>query len=226
MVFSKQEVQAKYQSGSKYYDLFVRIYPLIGFRMDTYRARAVELLRLKQGDCVVEFGCGTGLNFPLILEKIGPEGYLIGVDLTPGMLACARERIEHYGWKNVELVESDIAAYDLPKGINGVLSTGVFGFVPECDRVLKACAHALVPGGRLVIMDGKKPEHWPSWLLKLFVRLGQPFGLSFNYLDRYSWESVERYFEETALEERYGGIIYISSGTAPSLTTKQSDEDK
>jgi demethylmenaquinone methyltransferase/2-methoxy-6-polyprenyl-1,4-benzoquinol methylase len=216
MVFSKQEVQDMYQSGAKYYDLFVRIYPLIGLRMESYRSRAVDLLRLKRGDSVVELGCGTGLNFPRIIEAIGPEGQLIGVDLTPGMLACAHERVEHFGWKNVELIQSDIAEYNFPEEVNRVLSIGVFGFVAEYNRVIEAASHALVPGGRLVIGDGKKPEGWPLWLLKLFVCLSRPFGLTLSYLDHRTWESVERYFQETALEERYGGLLYISSGTAPS----------
>jgi demethylmenaquinone methyltransferase/2-methoxy-6-polyprenyl-1,4-benzoquinol methylase len=57
------------------------------------------------------------------MEQIGPEGRLIGVDLTPGMLDIARVRVERSGWTNVELIQSDIAAYDFPKGANGVLAT-------------------------------------------------------------------------------------------------------
>ena len=216
MLLSKQEIQAKYQSGAKYYDLFVQLYRLIGFRVEAYRSRAVELLRLKRGDCVVELGCGTGLNFPLLIKRIGPEGRLIGVDLTPKMLAIARERVERAGWKNVGLVQSDIDAYDFPEGVSRVLSTGVFGFVAEYDRMIETVSHVLVPGGRLVIMDGKHPERWPLWLLKLFVRLGRPFGLTLDYIKHRPWESVERYFQEPALEQMYGGMAYISSGTAAS----------
>ena len=216
MVLSKKKIQAKYQSGAKYYDFYVWLYRLIGFRVEAYRLRAIELLDMQPGDCVVELGCGTGLNFPLILERIGSEGRLIGVDLTPGMLACAVDRVECAGWKNVELVHSDLVKYDFPKGVNKVLSTGVFGFVADYDRVIETVSHALAADGRLVIMDGKQPEHWPSWLLKLFVCIGRPFGLSHDYINRSPWESVERHFQETALEEMYGGMIYISSGTVPS----------
>lgn len=216
MALSKQKVQAKYQSGAKYYDFYVRLYRLIGFRIEAYRSRAIKLLDIQPGDCVVELGCGTGLNFPLILDRIGPEGRLVGVDLTPGMLACAMDRVEHAGWKNVELIQTDIAEYNFPERVNRVLSTGVFGFVTDYDRVIETVSHALAPGGRLVIMDGKQPEHWPSWLLKLFVCIGRPFGLSHDYINRRPWESVERHFQETVLEERYGGMMYISSGTVPS----------
>ncbi len=211
-MLSKKEVQAKYESGASYYDFFVWCYRLLGFHINTYRARAVELLHLKHGDTVIDLGCGTGLNFPLLIEKVGSEGRLIGVDLSPKMLMYARKRIKYFGWKNVELVQSDIATYNFPKGINGILSTGVFGYITEYDRVIKSAAHALVPCGRLVIMDGKKPDHWPLRLFKIFVWLGRPFGLTPDYFNKHPWKSVERYFQETSFEQMYRGVVYISSG--------------
>jgi len=213
MALSKQQIRSSYQSAAKYYDFALLLYGLIGIRK-AYRLRAVKLLRLQRGDRVVELGCGTGINFPLIVEQIGPEGRLIGVDLSPKMLACARERVERAGWKNIELVQSDIVAYNFPEGVNGVLSTGVFGYIADYDRVIKAASHALVPGGRLAIMDGKRPERLPSWLFHLIVWFSRSFGVTSDYFDKRTWESVERYFQKTAFEQMYGGMLYISSGTA------------
>ncbi|NIS61471.1 MAG: class I SAM-dependent methyltransferase, partial [Proteobacteria bacterium] len=88
MALSKREIRSSYQSAAKYYDFAVRLYGLIGIRK-AYRSRAVKLLGLQRGDSVIELGCGTGLNFPPIVERIGPEGRLIGVDLAPNMLAYA-----------------------------------------------------------------------------------------------------------------------------------------
>jgi demethylmenaquinone methyltransferase/2-methoxy-6-polyprenyl-1,4-benzoquinol methylase len=169
-MISTQDIKAKYRRQAKRYDFAVQLYRLLGLRIKAYRSRAVELLRLKRGDCVVDLGCGSGLNFDLLVEQIGPEGRLIGVDLSPEMLAGARERAERSGWNNIEFVQSDIAAYDFPEGVNGVLSTGAFGYVTEYARVIEKASHALAQGGRLVILDGKEPERWPLWLFKLFVR--------------------------------------------------------
>jgi demethylmenaquinone methyltransferase/2-methoxy-6-polyprenyl-1,4-benzoquinol methylase len=213
MALSKQEIRLSYDSAAKYYDFALRLYGLIGIRK-AYRSRAVQTLGLQRGNCVVELGCGTGINFPLIVEQIGPEGRLIGVDLSPRMLACAQERVERAGWKNVELVQSDIVEYNFPEGVNGVLSIGVFGYLADCDRVIEAVSHALVPGGRLVIMDGKRPGRLPLWVFKLIVWLSRSFGVTSDYFDKRTWESVERFFRETAFEQMYGGMIYISSGTA------------
>jgi ubiquinone/menaquinone biosynthesis C-methylase UbiE len=55
-----------------------------------YRRKAVELLELRRGEIVVDVACGTGLNFEPIIERVGPEGRLFGIDLSPDMLA-ARE---------------------------------------------------------------------------------------------------------------------------------------
>lgn len=140
-MISKNEVQEKYQKYSGDYDFAVKLYRLLGFRIQAYRIHAVDLLNLKRGDSVVELGCGTGLNFSFLMEKIGPEGRLIGVDITPGMLEVAREKVERSGWKNVELVKSDIALYDLPENINGILSMGVFGYLPENDGIIEKAFH-------------------------------------------------------------------------------------
>jgi len=214
MAISKQKVQAMYQSGAKHYDFTTILFRLIGLRMKTYRSLAIKKLSLQRGGCVIELGCGTGLNFPLLMEQIGPEGRLIGVDLTPGMLDIARVRVERSGWKNAELIHSDIAAYDFPEGVNGVLATGLFGYIPEYDPVIKAASQSLVSGGRLSILDGKQPENLPSWLFKIVLKLGGPFGYTPEYFKVRPWESVERYFKETSFETRYGGMIYILSGTA------------
>lgn len=216
MSFSKQEIQTIYGLRAKHYDFYVGLYRLLGFRHETCRRRAVELLRLQRGDCVVDLGCGTGLNFSPLIKQIGPEGCLIGVDLSAEMLTRARKKIHRAGWTNVSLIQSDMAVYDYPNKVKGVLSTGALGYVSEYDRVIEKAMHALTPGGRLVVRDLKLPERWPAWLSRLFlVWLGRPFGVTIEYVHSHPWESVERYFEDTAIEHWYGGTVYISSGTAP-----------
>jgi demethylmenaquinone methyltransferase/2-methoxy-6-polyprenyl-1,4-benzoquinol methylase len=205
---SQQNVQALYQSGAKFYDFTTILYRMIGLRMKAYRLLAIKKLSLNKGDCVIELGCGTGLNFSFLMEKIGKEGRLIGVDLTPGMLDIAKERVERAGWKNIELIQSDIAVYEFPENVNGVLATGLFGYIAEYDRVIKAASKSLLPGGHLVILDGKQPERLPSWLFKIV------FGFTPEYFKVRPWESVERYFQKTSIEQKYGGMIYILSAVS------------
>jgi len=215
MAISKKKVQAMYESGAKRYDFTTILFRLIGLRMKAYRSLAIKKLSLQHGNCVIELGCGTGLNFPFLMKQIGPKGRLIGVDLTPGMLDIARVRVERSGWKNVELIQSDVASYGFPDRVDGVLATGLFGYISEYDRVIKAASQSLMPGGHLSILDGKQPENLPLWLFKIILKLGGPFGYTPEYFNVRPWESVGRYFKETSFETRYGGMIYILSGTAP-----------
>ena len=93
MSLSRARVEAAYQRHAKNYDLAVKVYGLVGLHIEKYRSRALELLQLKRGDCVIDLGCGTGLSFPLLMKSIGTEGHLIGVDCSSEMLACAQERV-------------------------------------------------------------------------------------------------------------------------------------
>src|SRR5436305_9439187 len=90
-----------YRRKANHYDVTSRLYPVPGYPQRAQRLRAVQALGLRAGDSVIDIACGTGLNFPLIEEAIGPGGRIVGVDLTDAMLAIAQDRIEANGWSNV-----------------------------------------------------------------------------------------------------------------------------
>lgn len=131
MTLSKDEIFQLYRERAKYYDVSANSDYLIGFREQAYRKMAVEKLHLQKGDTVVEIGCGTGLNFPLIQRYIGQEGKIIGIDLTDKMLAQARKRVQAHDWTNVELVQIDAATYKFPESVNGIISTFAIGLMPD-----------------------------------------------------------------------------------------------
>jgi len=72
------------------------------------KRKAFEDSSLKKGDRVLVFCCGTGLDFPYILDKIGREGEIIGIDFSNEMLNSARKKILMNKWENIELIEADI----------------------------------------------------------------------------------------------------------------------
>jgi ubiquinone/menaquinone biosynthesis C-methylase UbiE len=212
MAFSKTQISDLYRRRAALYDMSANLYYLMGFREQAYRKRAVAALNLKPGDTIVELGCGTGLNFPLLLQAVGPKGKIIGVDLTAQMLAQAKTRIERRGWTNVELVQADAATFEFPGNIGGVLSTFALTLVPEYDAILQHVSTALSPGKRCVVLDLKLPEKMPIWLVRFAVLLTRPFGVSLDLAGRHPWESIERYLEKVSFEELYLGFAYISSG--------------
>ena len=113
-------IQAGYGTYATVYDWFARLTAPVG----GVRADCVDALRLSRGDTVVEFGCGPGVNLPALREAVGPEGRVIGVDITGPMLRRARARVERHGWENVSLVRGDATTTPI-RSVDAVLATFV-----------------------------------------------------------------------------------------------------
>ena len=212
MLLGKGEIRDLYRRRARRYDLTVRMYGLLGLRIDSHRRRTVEALGLRLGDTVVDLACGTGLNFELLQKAVGPSGKVVGVDLTDGMLSEAERRVSQAGWDNVELVQADVADYEIGQGVGGVLSTIALTLVPEFDAVIEQASRVLSPGGRLAVLDLKRPEGWPEWLVRMGAWVNSPYGVSLDLADRHPWESVRRYLQEVEYREFYFGALYLSVG--------------
>ena len=212
MAFSKNLLAQLYAKRARRYNFTANAYYLLGFREFAYRKAAIQALNLKRGDTVVEIGCGTGLNFRRLMEAIGSKGKLIGVDLTPEMLNEAASRVRQSSWLNVELVQQDAATYAFPPRVDGILSTFALTLVPEYDQVIQNGVAALGPSRRFVILDFKKSEHWPTWLIQSFVAISRPFGVSLDLAERHLWEPLARYAELVEFRELYFGGVYLSIG--------------
>lgn len=206
------ELLRVYRRRAPRYDVTSHLYWLLGYRLDRYRREGVDALKLARGDTVVEIGCGTGHNLPLLVNAVGTEGRVVGVDLTDAMLVQAHRRIERAGWRNVDLVQSDAAAFHFPPHMDGVLSTYALTLVPAFDEVIRLAAAALVPGKRMVVVDFKAPERWPTWVLRAIVPLLRPFGVTLGLKDRHPWESMRRHFRTVEVREHYLGTTYVAAG--------------
>lgn len=209
---TKTELIDLYRRRARNYDFTANLYYLIGYREWAYRKKSVSALAPQPGDTVVEIGCGTGLNLGLLRDAVGPDGRIVGVDINDAMLAQARKRVADKGWSNVELVHSDAASYVFPEGVNGIISTFAITLVPEFDEVIQRGVRALAPRHRFVILDFKRPDWPPLWLVKAFVRITAPFGVSLGLAERHPWESLECYAEGFRLEELYFGFTYLAVG--------------
>jgi len=193
--------------------------------LDAFRREAVKRLHLKHGDLVVDIGCGTGLNFPWLQEAVGPEGSIIGVDLTDAMLDQARRRVAKAGWENVELVQADATHYQFPAQVDGILSTLALTFVPDGARVIQNGCRALAPGRRWVVLDMAWPAAWPVWLhpLLFFLRLSR-YGITGEVLRRRPWQAVWSTMRQSLVEVKqqpfWMGFFYLTWGTQPQPTSR------
>jgi demethylmenaquinone methyltransferase/2-methoxy-6-polyprenyl-1,4-benzoquinol methylase len=166
---------------------------------------------------VVEIACGTGLNFSLIEQQIGPKGRIVGVDLTDAMLAQAQHRIEANGWRNVSLVQADAAEFEFPDRVDAILATYAHALLPDSRQVIAHGAAALTAGGRWVVLDLKIPDHAPRWLLQLGIATAGRFGSLEEWIVRRPWEAIRAAMQETLADlswtELLFGIGYLAAGS-------------
>ncbi len=204
------------------YDFSLGLYSLAGFRLERYRRLTMEALGLTSGDTVVDLACGTGLNFSYLQKAVGETGRIIGVDMTEAMLDRARQRVAQHRWENVELIQLDVAQYPFPQEVATIVSTYAITLLPEYDDVIRRGPRALRPGGRLAVLDFKKPEHWPEWLIRFGAWAFSPYGVSLDLAVRHPWESIDRYLKRVAYREFYLGGLYLCVGESASRLAENS----
>ena len=143
-------IRESYGRWARLYDWFARATASVG----GVRRGCVDALDLAPGDTVVEFGCGPGVNLPVLREAVGPGGRVVGVDLTGPMLRRARRLVDRRGWENVSLVRGDATTPPVAAA-DGALATFVTSLFPDaygvvdrwCDLADSVAVANFVPRG-------------------------------------------------------------------------------
>jgi SAM-dependent methyltransferase len=114
----------------------------------------VALAGLREGDTVLDLGSGAGIDLLLAARLVGPQGRVIGVDMTDEMIAKARANAEAAGLTTVEVRKGIIE--ELPvedASVDWVISNCVINLSPEKPRVFGEIARVLRPGGQMLVSD-------------------------------------------------------------------------
>lgn len=217
---NNRNIVETYRQRAAWYDFKVKLFDVFaffGFNISGWRKKAISALNLKPGDTVVDIGCGTGLNFPLLYQAVTSTGKIIAVDISEAMLNQARRTIATNEWTNFQLVCSDAAKFTFPSEVNAVVSAYTLILVPDCKQVISNAYKSLSLGGRLVILDMAWPHFFPLWFRHVLFFLSS-YGVTLDVLRHRSWKAVQlsmkELFPDYAQKKYWFGFFYMASGTA------------
>ena len=181
---------------------------------EPFRGQAIEQLDLHAGDTVIDVGCGTGLSFGRLEERIGPRGQIVGVDPSPDMLAHAGSRVNEHHWCNVELLRAGAA--DAP--LQGEADAALFHFTHDVLRDPAAVSHVLhhLKPGAHVAATGLQ---WaPPWMAATNAFVLGAALYSVSSLDGLAcpWDGLASRLEDVHVQTAWMGGIYILSGRVAS----------
>lgn len=221
-----RDVARNYDRASKHYDSLMDIVFGRMLDLEKYRERSIDLLGDLDGATVLDVGCGTGRNFPLLVERVGARGRIIGLDCSAGMLREAGRLVERNGWSNIELMQGDAVTLEgIPEPLDAIVATWCYGTVEDLDQALHRAADMLDPGGKFSVMSfaRSRPERGPLRFAYPVYRLaalwaGFDMAKEFDNASlKAKWEAGRRVLSarfEDCHEESYlsGAGIMIAAG--------------
>ena len=177
---------------------------------EAYRRRVIDRLSPSAGDVVVDVGCGTGLCFEGLLDRVGPTGTVVGVEPAAPMRALAAERVAERGWTNVVLIGSPVEQADLPV-VDHALFCAVHDVLQSTPGVEHVLAHVR-DGGGVAATGGKWAPPWAVAVNAGVLTAHAPFVQDFAGFDR-PWQPLAERVPGLEVEEVAWGGGYLAWGT-------------
>lgn len=197
------------------YDSVARVYDLISGERLLYRAgrcAAHEMLNPQPGERVLVVGCGTGLDFPELVEAVGASGEIIGVDNSRAMLRRAQAQITRAGWRNVRVMLVDAADLSPLSGpFDAVLFTYSLAVIDNWREAWIQATQRLRPGGRVAVVDTDLPAR-AGLLTRLLATAAMRAG-GVDYT-RQVWGLVAAQTSDPEQRELARGHIRVAVGTS------------
>jgi demethylmenaquinone methyltransferase/2-methoxy-6-polyprenyl-1,4-benzoquinol methylase len=184
-----------------------------------YREAVVEALPLRQGQVVLDVGCGTGRCCGLLRDKVGLAGSVVGIEESPQMVAVAREHIACAGWRNVTVVQSCAEQAQIALTADAALFCAVHDIM-QSPAALRNVMTKLRPGAWVAAGGGKWAEPMMMGVNFMVSMLHAPYVRSFSGFDR-PWRHLEPLLEDVSVHEIAFGSGYIMTGRLPALASRR-----
>jgi demethylmenaquinone methyltransferase/2-methoxy-6-polyprenyl-1,4-benzoquinol methylase len=180
-----------------------------------FRRAVVEALPLRRGHVVLDVGCGTGLCFGLLRERVGPSGMVLGIEESPEMAAVAREHIAHEGWPNVTVLQASAEDARLEATADAALFCAVHDIL-QSPRALRNVMAKLCPGAWMAAGGGKWAAPFMVAVNSMVRMLHAPYVRSFSGFDQ-PWRYLEQLVEDVRVREMAFGSGYVMTCHTPTL---------
>jgi ubiquinone/menaquinone biosynthesis C-methylase UbiE len=177
------------------------------------RRRAVEKLGLEPGQVVLDVGCGTGLTFETIEEGIGTTGWLLGIELSPEMLAVAAERVAAHGWENVRLLKAPAEQADPLTQADAAVLVLVHD-ITQSPEALRNLMTQMKPGARIAVTGAKRA---PAWALPVngYLRYATRQYITATEGFEQQWRGLAELVPDLQVQKLWLGGAYLAWGTKP-----------
>jgi ubiquinone/menaquinone biosynthesis C-methylase UbiE len=204
---------ADHERAIRMYQIAARGYDRsVGRWANRYRRLAIDRLWLTAGDAVLDVACGTGANFALLSERVGATGQVVGVDLSPDMLAIAGARAGELPRRNVTLIEAAVEDAQLPEGLDAALFSLTHDVLQSKAAVDNVFAH-LRRGARVAAFGAKWAAPW-NVPVNLYVRrISRRYVTTFEGFEA-PWRHLVEHLDSLRVDEVALGGAYIASGVA------------
>lgn len=201
----KEAVLRLYQHRAAMYDLELSAF-------EPLRQQAIDALALQTGDGVLDVGCGTGLSFSALEDRIGPTGRITGIEQSPDMLERARQRVAQHQWGNIDLIEDAAASAPL----SGMADAMLLHFTHDIVRQPAALTHLfahLKPGARVVSTGLKWAPPWCG-AVNLYVLSAALYSVSSLEGLEEPWSLLETHLSDFSMVPVMWGAGYVACGRA------------
>lgn len=180
--------------------------------LERLRTEAVARLELAPGSRVIDAACGTGASFPFLLEKIGPTGEIVGVEISEFMAEIANRHIRENGWGNVRVIVSPAQTAQVEGEFDGLLLFAAHEVLTSNAALDRLFPH-LEAGARVVAFGAKLLKPPLGWLSNPFFRQVSKKWLPHSPpIDWQPWRLLLERCEGIQVEQRIGGVMYLVSG--------------